>query len=90
MLAAAINMPELTFDNTKVSLYPDYSPEIQQQRRSFMDVHKRLRGKGLKYSLLYPSKLRIVNGGSTRYLDCLINFKLAWEMHNGSDGLPSA
>lgn len=30
MLVAARNTPELTFDNTKVSLYSDYSPEVQQ------------------------------------------------------------
>lgn len=69
MLVAARNMPELTFENTKVSLYPDYSPEVQQQRRSFTDVRKRLQEKGLKYSLLYPSKLKIIDGGSTRYFD---------------------
>lgn len=30
---------------------------------------KRLRENGLKYSLLYPSKLRVVDGGYTRYFE---------------------
>lgn len=67
LLAATRTAAELSFENSKIFLY--YSPEVQQQRCSFKEIRKRLRENGLKYSLLYPSKLRVVDGSSTRYFE---------------------
>lgn len=47
-------------------LFPDYSLEIQQWHRSFTEVRRRLREQGLKFSLLYPSKLRVIDGHRAR------------------------
>lgn len=69
VLAAARTKQDLRYENSKISLYPDYSPEVQQKRRSFTDIRKRLRDRGLKYSLLYPSKLRVLDGDRARFFD---------------------
>lgn len=61
LLAAAREKQDLRFNNAKIMLFPDYSPEIQQRRRSFTEARRRLRDKGLKFSLLYPSKLRVID-----------------------------
>lgn len=65
ILAAARDKQELRFNNAKIMLFPDYSPEVQQRRRAFTEVRRRLRDKGLKFSLLYPSKLRVADGDRT-------------------------
>lgn len=68
ILAAAWNKPDLRYENSKILLFPDYSLEIQQRLRSFMEI-RRLREKGIKFSLLYPSWLRIVDGDHARFFD---------------------
>lgn len=67
ILAAAREKQDLRFNNAKIMLFPDYSPEVQQRRRSFTEVRRRLRDKGLKLSLLYPSKLRVVDGDRAHF-----------------------
>lgn len=49
--------------------FPTTPPEIQQQRRAYTEARRRLREKGLKFSLLYPSKLRVIDGGHTRFFE---------------------
>lgn len=66
ILAAARDKQELRFNNAKM-LFPDCSPEVQQRCRSFTEVRKRLRDMGLKFSLLYPSKLRVVDGDRAHF-----------------------
>lgn len=67
ILAAARAKQELRFNNAKIMLFPDYSPEVQQRRRAFTEVRRRLKDKGLKFSLLYPSKLRVVDGDRAHF-----------------------
>lgn len=47
-------------DNSKISLFPDFSAEVQKQRAQFNDVKKRLRSLEIQYSMLYPARLRVV------------------------------
>lgn len=46
----------LKVDNAKVSLFPDFSAEVQQQRSKCMDIKKRLRTLNIQYFMLYPAK----------------------------------
>lgn len=57
ILAAAVNKADLQYENSKILLFPDHSPEIQRRRRSFTEVRRRLREKAIKFSLLYPSRI---------------------------------
>lgn len=50
-----------------VMIFPDYSIETQCLSRTFAQVKAQLRTKGLKYSMLFPSHLRVVGGESSRY-----------------------
>lgn len=66
---ATRNAAELSFENSKISLYPDYSPEVQQRRRSSGDPQAPLGENSQNYSLLCPRKLRVVDGSSTHYFE---------------------
>lgn len=41
--------------------------ETQRQRRSFDSVKAALRTKGIKYSVMFLAKLRVVNGETVRF-----------------------
>lgn len=50
----------LVIENSKISLFPDFSADVQKQRAQFNDIKKRLRSLELQYSMLYPARLRVV------------------------------
>lgn len=60
---------DLTIDGHKVSLFPDFSGEIQRQRMQFQDIKKRLRGIGIPYSMQYPARLRVAALNNTHFFD---------------------
>lgn len=60
---------KLAIENSKISLFPDFSAELQKQRAKFMDVKRRLRDLNLPYAMLYPARLRVVALGETRFFD---------------------
>lgn len=68
ILAAARAKPDIKFEDTKLLFFPDYSLEIQR-RKSFTEVLKRLREKGIWFSLLYHSRMKITDGDRTRFFD---------------------
>lgn len=51
--------------NGKVTLFPDYTFDVQRRRSSFLAVKKELQSEGLQYSRLFPARLRI----STHFCD---------------------
>lgn len=55
-------MREISYQNTKLLLFPDYTAETEKQRRLFYAVKAAMRDKGIKYSILFPVKLRVVDG----------------------------
>ena len=66
---ARINPAALKVDNTKVSLFPDFSAELQKKRSKFLDVKRRLRDLDLKYAMLYPARLRVEVFGAVQFFD---------------------
>lgn len=44
----------MAIDNSKISLFPNFSAELQKQRAKFTDVKKRLQDFILPYAMLYP------------------------------------
>lgn len=42
-----------------MSLYPNFSPEVQHKRAELMDVKQQLQRLGLPYAMLYPTCLRV-------------------------------
>lgn len=69
ILAEAQKHSELPYENTKVMLFPDFSAKVQKRRKSFNEVRCRLREKDIKYSMLYPSRLRVPHKGTVRSFD---------------------
>lgn len=67
ILAEARKHPELKHENAVIHLYPDFSPELQKKRRSFTDIRRRLREKGLIYNMLYPSRLKVLHRGAAKF-----------------------
>ena len=56
-------------DNSRISLFPDFSAEVQKQRAQFNDVKKRLRFLELQYAMLYPARLRVVARNEVHFFE---------------------
>lgn len=69
ILTTARTRSDLQYENAKLLFFPDYPPEIQQQRRAYTEVRKRLRENGTKFSFIYPSKLRVTDGTHTQFFE---------------------
>ena len=69
VLRAARVRGDLEFEGNRIMIFPDYTLAVQHQRSTFQAVKKRLRDLGLKYSLLFPAKLRVVFNGKTQFFD---------------------
>lgn len=60
----------LKFNGNNISIYPDFSAEVQRQRMSFAAVKDRLRKEGAPYAMLFPAKLRIIYEGKAHFCSC--------------------
>lgn len=58
---------ELKFNNTKLLIFPDYTVETQRQRKAFDHVRGMLRQRGVKYSMLFPARLRVQDGEKAHF-----------------------
>ena len=47
----------------------DYTLAVQHQRSTFLLIKNILRELGLKYSLLFPARLRVVQNGKVHFFD---------------------
>lgn len=56
----------IPYRNTQLMMFPDYTLETQRQRRSFDAVKAALRFKGIRYSILFPVKLRVIDRETVR------------------------
>ena len=54
-------------ENNKISAYPDFTAEVQRRRASFLKVKSQLRSLNMQYALIYPAKLRVVDGENTHF-----------------------
>ncbi|CAM4652658.1 unnamed protein product [Leuciscus chuanchicus] len=66
-LRLARSKGEMTYENKRISFYPDYSAELQRRRDEFRDVKKILREKEMEYALIYPAQLRIKHQGTVKF-----------------------
>jgi len=67
VLRLARSKGEMTYENKKISFYPDYSADLQRRRDEFRDVKRTLREKEVEYALIYPAQLRIRHLGSVKF-----------------------
>uniref|UniRef100_H3AV63 L1 transposable element RRM domain-containing protein n=1 Tax=Latimeria chalumnae TaxID=7897 RepID=H3AV63_LATCH len=67
LLRATHNKGPLTWNSSKISLYPDLSRDLQQKRQCFTEVRKQLQTRGFT-GCFYPAILKITyNGETTTY-----------------------
>lgn len=69
ILVEARKHPEIPYKNIKLMLFPEFSAEVQNHRRSFNEVRRHLQEKNIKYGMLYPSRLRIPHKGTVCFFD---------------------
>ena len=56
-------------NNAKVSMFPDYTLNVQRRRFSFMAVKRELREAGIQYSLMFPARLKVMLDGNTTFFN---------------------
>uniref|UniRef100_H2ZTN0 L1 transposable element RRM domain-containing protein n=1 Tax=Latimeria chalumnae TaxID=7897 RepID=H2ZTN0_LATCH len=66
LLRVAKNKGQLKWEQHRISLFPDWSRELQAKRQRFWEVRKMLCEKGVKYGLFYPAVLKVTHRGETQ------------------------
>ncbi|XP_075700942.1 uncharacterized protein LOC142665212 [Rhinoderma darwinii] len=62
ILRLASKLPEIRFNGSAVSIFPDFSVDLQKRRATFMSFKRRLRDLNISYSMAYTARLRVVDG----------------------------
>ncbi|KAJ1217615.1 hypothetical protein NDU88_005208 [Pleurodeles waltl] len=82
-LKRARELKTLRYEGMTLSLYPDFTLQVQEVRKQFLPGKKQLRDLQLDYRMLYPAKLRVDVEGNTIFftdhkkLEQFVNRKLA-------------
>lgn len=72
VMRAARKMNTLIYEGKKVMFFPDFSVDLRKQRRLFDPVKRQLaelRGRDLRFGLIYPAKLLVTFEGKRRIFD---------------------
>ena len=66
ILQVAREKKDLLFQRRRIFFFPDFSPAVQAQRKTFIPVKKKLQALGLRYALLFPAVLSLTYQGKYR------------------------
>lgn len=55
--------------NSKITIFPDFSTEVQHRRQGFTEAKRRLRSKQIKYAMLFPARLRVEQDGRVHFFE---------------------
>ncbi|KAK7888865.1 hypothetical protein WMY93_024425 [Mugilogobius chulae] len=66
ILRLAREKRELHYQGVRIHVFPDFSVDLEKKRRQFDPIKKKFREMDIKYSLQYPSSLRIIENGKPR------------------------
>lgn len=58
---------ELPYINVKLPMFTDYTIKTQRQHRSFYAFKAAMRVKSIWYSIVFPAKLRVVDGETVKF-----------------------
>lgn len=67
ILREARKMDAIRHEEARLMFFPDFSVDTQRGRKSFDAVKQSLRSPNIKYSMLSPTHLRVVDWESTRF-----------------------
>lgn len=62
ILRLARESTPLTYNGTRIHIYPDYLVEIMKRRLPFEEVRKKFNNAGMWIGFLYPARLRVTKG----------------------------
>lgn len=79
-------MGSISYNGAKISIYPDFSLDLQKRRAEFLGVKRSLQKFDITYALLYPARLRINALGGSQFFDMPAD-ALAW-LEDKRDQLP--
>lgn len=83
VLRHASSKGEMTYENKRLSFFPDYSTEQQCRRDEFLGVKRMLQEEGMEYTLIYLGQLRIKHRQSAKF------FSISAEAQSFLKELPS-
>lgn len=63
-LRKARELGKLQHDGMDISLYPDFTSQVQEARKKFLDSKKKLRENNISYAMMYPA--RITDDGKSK------------------------
>lgn len=66
VLREARKTEQLRHEGAKL-IFPDFSVDTQKMRHSFDHMKLNLRNKKIKYSMLFPARLRVQDGETVRF-----------------------
>lgn len=69
LLRKAREMGNISHSGVKISMYPDFSPDLQKRRAELMELKHRLQKFYVTYALLYSAQLQVVALGGTQFFD---------------------
>lgn len=69
ILQKARDIKNIQYNGVRISLYPDFSPELQRQRAKFIECKRKLQQFKVSYALLYPARLRITAFGEVKFFN---------------------
>lgn len=69
ILQAARKLPGIKYNNTSISIFPDFSAALQKTRATFMNVKRRLRDLSIQYSMEYLARLRVIHHDKTLFFN---------------------
>ncbi|XP_078537723.1 uncharacterized protein LOC144823247 [Lissotriton helveticus] len=67
ILQVARQWGDLPFEGATIRFFPDFTLQVQQERRLFLGVKAALRDRGIKYMMFFPAKLKIIMGGKSHF-----------------------
>ena len=85
LLKIARERGPLKFENHTVSIYPDYTRQVQEARKSFLLAKQKLRAMEIKYMLLYPAKLKVIYKGKSHFFE---HPEEVWQWLDMADQVP--
>lgn len=57
----------LRYEDKILSIYPDFTMVIQEQRRKFLQAKKQLQQLHIPYAMLFPARLKVTHGGKQHF-----------------------
>lgn len=67
LFRAARQAGDIQYQNNQLMLFPDYSVKTQKLCISFEAIKPALRARKIVYSVLFPPKLRVVDGETVHF-----------------------